>query len=83
MIIASRKPLDEIAEIIGDYKKVLIVGCGTCVEICHAGGRKEVEILASQLNMKLDNEELRKIRKKLGQGTFSSSLVKKLEGFSG
>lgn len=60
MIIASRKPLDEIAEIIGDYKKVLIVGCGTCVEICHAGGRKEVEILTSQLNMKLSKEGIDK-----------------------
>ena len=56
MIVASRKPLDEIIEIIGDYSKILIAGCGTCVEVCHAGGEKEVEILASQLRMKFRKE---------------------------
>ncbi|HIE29486.1 TPA: hypothetical protein EYP66_19630 [Candidatus Poribacteria bacterium] len=60
MIVASRKPLDEIIEIIGDYEKVLIAGCGTCVEVCHAGGEKEVEILASQLRMKFGKEGINK-----------------------
>jgi ferredoxin len=60
MIVASRKPLDEIIEIIGDYEKVLLAGCGTCVEVCHAGGEKEVEILASQLRMKFGQERINK-----------------------
>jgi len=60
MIVASRKPFDEIIEIIGDYEKILIAGCGTCVEVCHAGGEKEVGILASQLRMKFGKEGVNK-----------------------
>ncbi|MFC1910339.1 methylenetetrahydrofolate reductase C-terminal domain-containing protein [Chloroflexota bacterium] len=51
MIVGERKPFEEIKESIKDYKKVLIMGCGTCVAVCMAGGEKEVELLASQLRM--------------------------------
>jgi ferredoxin len=51
MIIAQRKPFEEIVQNIQDYKKILILGCGTCVAICMAGGEKEVGLLASQLRM--------------------------------
>lgn len=51
MIVADRKPLEEIREWIGGYKRILIVGCGTCVTICWAGGEKEVGILSSQLRL--------------------------------
>lgn len=51
MIVADRKPLSEIKARVEGYEKVLIVGCGTCVAVCMAGGEKEVEILASQLRM--------------------------------
>ena len=52
MIIAEQKPLTEIIELLGDAKKVLIVGCGTCVTVCFAGGEKEVGILASAMRIK-------------------------------
>jgi ferredoxin len=52
MIVAEQKPLDEIWEMIKGFKKVLIYGCNTCVAICHAGGGKEAEIMASLLRMK-------------------------------
>ncbi|HFD40029.1 MAG TPA: hypothetical protein ENJ31_09345 [Anaerolineae bacterium] len=51
MIVAEQKPLEEIKSMIGDAKKVLVLGCGTCVTVSFAGGEKEVAILASQLRM--------------------------------
>nr|HID59511.1 hypothetical protein [Desulfobacterales bacterium] len=53
MIVAKRKPFQEIKELISGYKKILIVGCGTCVAVCLAGGEKEVAILSAQLKIAL------------------------------
>ena len=51
MIVAEQKSLEEIKKLLAPYEKVLIVGCGTCVTVCFAGGEKEVSILASALRM--------------------------------
>lgn len=51
MIVAKRKPFDEIMDMLKDYKKVLNVGCGTCVSVCLAGGEKEVHVLNAELDM--------------------------------
>lgn len=53
MIVAERKPFDEIKDMVSGYKKVLTVGCGTCVAVCLAGGSKEVETLNAELNLSL------------------------------
>ena len=60
MIVGERKPFDEIKDTIKEYKNVLILGCGTCVSVCMAGGEKEVELLASQLRIagKLEKKDL-------------------------
>ncbi|MBI3360433.1 MAG: methylenetetrahydrofolate reductase C-terminal domain-containing protein, partial [Chloroflexi bacterium] len=56
MIVAEQKPLEEIKGLLGDAPRVLVVGCGTCVTVCFAGGEKEAGILGSLLRMsaKLD-----------------------------
>ncbi|MDH4322130.1 MAG: methylenetetrahydrofolate reductase C-terminal domain-containing protein, partial [Desulfobulbaceae bacterium] len=51
MIVAERKPVDEILKMIGGAKRVLILGCRGCVSVCSAGGEREVEILASMLKV--------------------------------
>jgi hypothetical protein len=52
MIVGEQKPIEEISKMIADYKSVLVVGCNTCIAVCHAGGEKEVGILASALRIK-------------------------------
>ncbi len=56
MIVGSQKPIDEIWNMVKDRKKVLDFGCNTCVAICHAGGEKEAETIASLLRMKASQE---------------------------
>jgi ferredoxin len=56
MITAERKPFEQIKEYVKDYKKIMVLGCGTCVAVCQAGGEKEVEILASELRLAFGNE---------------------------
>ena len=51
MITAERKPMEEIIEFIQPYQRILLVGCNECVTVCAAGGRKEVGILSSALQM--------------------------------
>ncbi len=60
MIVAKRKPFKEIKESVSGAKKILILGCGTCVAVCLAGGEKEVAILGSQLKMAfaLENQDV-------------------------
>jgi ferredoxin len=51
MIVADRKPLEELLEMIKDANKILLVGCKGCVTVCNVGGTKEVGILASTLKI--------------------------------
>ena len=51
MIIAQPKPLEETRRMITPYQRVLIVGCGTCMTVCDAGGEREVSYLRSALQV--------------------------------
>ena len=51
MIVAEQKPLEEIRRMIVPYERVLILGCGTCMTVCNAGGEREVSYLHSALRV--------------------------------
>jgi len=51
LIVAEQKPLDEIRRMITPYERVLILGCGTCMTVCDAGGEREVSFLHSALRV--------------------------------
>jgi len=51
MIVAQRKSIPELMSIVERHRKVLVLGCGTCVTVCLAGGQREVGIIASALRM--------------------------------
>ena len=56
MIVAEKKPIEEVIDQVKDFQKLLIAGCNECVTVCEAGGKKEVGILASALRMYFMNE---------------------------
>ncbi|MEN8140230.1 MAG: methylenetetrahydrofolate reductase C-terminal domain-containing protein [Thermodesulfobacteriota bacterium] len=56
MIVAERKPVNEIINMVKDAGKVLVLGCRGCVSVCSAGGEREVEILASLVRLGLAKE---------------------------
>ena len=51
MIVAQRKTIPEIIDNLREHNKVLVLGCGTCVTVCLAGGEREVCIIASALRI--------------------------------
>jgi ferredoxin len=51
MIVGEQKSIAEIKEIVAPYGKILILGCGTCVKTCFAGGEEDVAVLASALRL--------------------------------
>jgi ferredoxin len=53
MIVANRKKIPEIMGMIKEHRNVLLVGCGTCVTVCLAGGERETGIIGSALRMSL------------------------------
>lgn len=51
MIIAERKPINEILGMVSEADKILVLGCRGCVSVCSTGGEREVEILASLIRL--------------------------------
>ncbi|MFA4886446.1 MAG: methylenetetrahydrofolate reductase C-terminal domain-containing protein [Desulfotomaculaceae bacterium] len=58
MIIAEQKTIAEISALIKNFRKILLLGCGSCVTVCLTGGEKETEIMASALRIKRRIEKI-------------------------
>ncbi len=59
MIFGERKPVEELIEELEGHRKVLLLGCATCVAECSAGGEKEVETLAPLLSLAMKQKDQR------------------------
>ncbi len=70
MIVAEQKPLEEIRRIIAPYERVLILGCGTCMTVCDAGGEREASFLHNALR-------LAQVKSGDGSHTFSEYTLKR------
>ena len=51
MIVAQRKTIPDLLAIVEKHRKLVVLGCGTCVTVCLSGGQREVSIIASALRM--------------------------------
>jgi ferredoxin len=49
MIVGDLKPLEEILHSLRGYRRIHVVGCGSCVSVCLSGGDREVRLLAQEL----------------------------------
>ena len=54
MIVAERKPLDELLASLEGAREILVAGCGSCVAVCMAGGQQETVMAASELRLALE-----------------------------
>jgi len=51
VITAEQKPFEEIYGTLKGTKRLLVLGCGTCVTVCMAGGEKEAGIIGSTIRL--------------------------------
>ena len=81
MIITKQKTMEEIQEMLQPFKKLFIVGCGTCSTTCQTGGEEEVIEMAEKLSdkvtgyamvddpcdLRLNRRDLRKFKEQIGE----------------
>jgi hypothetical protein len=51
MIVGEQKPIKEIMRYLDGSERILLAGCHGCVTVCCTGGQKEVEVLASLIEL--------------------------------
>ena len=52
MVVSKKKPIEELMAMLGDAKKVGIVGCKSCASACAVGGEKECNEMKAYLEEK-------------------------------
>lgn len=57
MIVLKQKEIEWILQRLAPYRKVAVVGCGTCATVCLAGGEREVEELCCALQLALQDRD--------------------------
>jgi hypothetical protein len=58
MIIADKRPMDKVLEMLDGHSQVLVVGCRSCTAICLAGGEKEASLLREALLLHAQEKDL-------------------------
>jgi ferredoxin len=58
MIVAEQKPFEQIFDQVKEHHTLLVLGCGTCVTVCMAGGEREVGILSNQLRLAAQQQQV-------------------------
>jgi len=58
MIVLKQKELDWTLERLGPFRKVVVLGCGSCATVCFAGGEREVEELCCSLQLALRDSDM-------------------------
>ena len=73
LIITKSKAPEKILEMTKPYKKIFIVGCGTCSTACQTGGEEQVKEMAERLGVKVIGKvvvespcDLRLVKRDLG-----------------
>ncbi|MBM5805481.1 MAG: 5,10-methylenetetrahydrofolate reductase [Candidatus Verstraetearchaeota archaeon] len=73
MIITKSKVPEKILEMTKPYKRIFIVGCGTCSTACQTGGEEQVKEMAERLGVKVIGKavvespcDLRLVKRDLG-----------------
>jgi len=79
MIIAEQKPIEEIKGFVAEHKRVLVLGCGTCVTVCLAGGEREVSTLASVLRLTCKAEILENTLERQCDAEFFDAIEEQVE----
>jgi hypothetical protein len=51
MIVGERKPIETIMSYLEGSENILLAGCHGCVTVCCTGGQKEVDVLASIIEL--------------------------------
>jgi len=85
VIFAEWKPVDELVQKLAGRKKILLVGCATCVAECAGGGEREVAEMAPLLSIGLkqagtDAEVITATLEKQCEYEFVDELHEKMDG---